>query len=83
MRNLVKIRKLILFGPKYLNLGICAQHFGEKNVRFKIITFEIGCKQNVGKIRKLILFGPKYLNLDIYAPNFGKKMSYLKSSPSK
>ena len=63
MRNLVKIRRLILFGPKYLNLGICAQNFGEKSVRFEIITFEIGYKRNLGKIRKLILLGPKYLNL--------------------
>ena len=27
MRNFAKIRKLILFGPKYPNLGIWAQNF--------------------------------------------------------
>ena len=30
MRNLVKIRQLILFGQKYLNLDFCAQNFGEQ-----------------------------------------------------
>ena len=83
MRNLVKIKKLILFDPKYLNLDTCYQNFGEKNVRFENITFEVGYKRNLGKIRKLILFGPKYLNLGIWAQHFGKQMSDLKSAPLK
>ena len=83
MRNLVKIKKLILFGPKYLNLGIWAQNFGEKNVRFENITFKIGYKRNLSKIRKLILFGPKCPKLGVWAQHFGKQMSDLKSAPSK
>ena len=71
------------FWPKIPKFGICAQNFGRKNVRFEIITFEIGCKQNLGKIRKLIRFDPKYLNLGICAQNFGKQMLDLKSSSSK
>ena len=83
MRNLVKIRELRLFGPKYLNLGICAQNFGEKNVTFENITFQIGYKGHLDKIRKLILFGPKCPKLGFWAQHFGKQMSDLKSAPSK
>ena len=75
MRKLVKIRKLILLSPKYLHLDISAHNFGKQiNVRFEIITFEIGYLRIFFKIT-LILFGPKRPKLDICAQNFGKQMS--------
>ena len=67
MPNLVKIRKLILFGPKCQNLSIWATTFRNTNVRFQISTLEIGYKRNFVQIKKVILFRSKYLNLGIWA----------------
>ena len=61
------------FGLKFLKI----------NVRFPIITFEIGYMRNFVRIQKLILFGPKCPKLGIWAQNFGKQISDLKSAPSK
>ena len=65
------------------NFGDFGSKCSKTNVRFEIITFEIGYKWNFVKIRKLILFGPKDLSLDIWAQNLGKRMSDLKSTTSK
>ena len=81
MRNFIKNKKLILFGPKCPNLGIWYLNFPKSNVTFEISAFEIG--KNFVKIRKLILFGPKYPNLGIWAQNFQKQMTDLMSAPSK
>ena len=35
MRNLVKIKELILFGPKHLNLDTCAQNFEKQMADLK------------------------------------------------
>ena len=63
IQNFVKIRKLILFGPKYPNMENWAHRFC---TQMKELT-------NFVKIRKLILFIPKYLNLGIWAQNFQAK----------
>ena len=59
MRNFVKIRKLIFFGPKCPNLGIWARNLKKINDKFEISSFKIGYMQNFVKIRKSILFSPK------------------------
>ena len=78
MRNFVKIKELILFGPKCpkafglkafkksQTFGIWAQNFQRQMINFKINTFKIEYMRNFAKIRKLKLFGPKNPNLGIW-----------------
>ena len=54
MRNFIKIRDPIIFGPKCQNRGIWTQIFKDK--------WQIWYMLNFVKIRKLILFGPKLRN---------------------
>ena len=69
IRNFVRIRKLILSGPKSQNLDIWDWNFWGKNVRFEIRTFQIGYRQNFVNIRKLIPFAAKSSILGIWAQN--------------
>ena len=62
--NFVKIRKLILFGPKYSNL--------KTNVRFEISTFEIGYSQNSLKDQKVDNFWPKIPKFRHFGSEFEK-----------
>ena len=80
-QNFAKIRKLILYGLKCLNLDIWASNF-PNYFKFEISTFEIGSRQNFVKIRKLILFVPKCPYFGIGAHTFRKSMSDLKSAHS-
>ena len=68
-RNFVKVRKLILFGPKCPDLDILGSKFSKINDKFGINTFEIGNMSNFVKIRKSACFGPRCPNLDISARN--------------
>ena len=68
--NLLKIRRLILFNSKCLDLGIWAQGFLKPSAKSEICTFQIWYIQNFAKIKKLILFDPKCSNLGHWALNF-------------
>ena len=66
-QDFVKVRKLIIFGPKMPKFGHLGSKFLKTNVGFEISTMNIWCQQNFVKIRKLIRFSPKCLNLGIWA----------------
>ena len=68
VKNFVKIRNFILFGPKYLNLGNWLEI--KKKNKFEISTFKTGaCEISLRLERKSILFAPICPNLDIWARN--------------
>ena len=77
MQNFVKIRKLIIFGPKYLSLGIWVQTFRKPMSNLK------SAPSNFVKIGKLILSGPKFPNLAFWARKFPKQITNLKLAHSK
>ena len=56
-----------------LKFGDLGSKFFKTNVRFEIIFFEIGSRQNFVMIRKLILIDPKYPNLVIWARSLKNK----------
>ena len=62
LRNVVKIRKLLLFDTKCPYLGIGARNF-QKSISDLKSIFEIAYKRNFDKIKELTLFGPKRPNL--------------------
>ena len=66
MQNVVNMRKLTLFGPKCLNLGLWNRNF-QKQFLNQYIQNRVHTK--FVRIRKLILFGQKCPNLGIWVSN--------------
>ena len=82
MRNQVKIRKLILFGPKGLSLGIWTQNLGKRMSDLKSAPSEQGTRETLLRLKSYYFLTQNAKNW-AFGLKTGKQMPDLRSVPSK